>query len=218
MKFGIFKIGLLALALAAPFLCAQHASGSAPLDGCSVASEGLAQRFVLADFNNDEKPDSISLWGLGRRGGKSAFGVRICVGGRLVDLFTLDSSDPSIALSAIDVNHDHSPDIVVEQLFTQKRIQVWLNDGHGRFHQAHADSFRSADARAPNTVSLPAKERHSPRRAQLRRGTKLSIQRAKLPTTSRYSPPRRLPSLTARYLQEPGGPNLSRAPPVAVSL
>lgn len=221
MKCSFLKIGLLALSLAAPSLGAQHSdvvSPSAKADGCEF-SEHFGQRFIVADFNNDQMPDSISVRSLGQRGGKNTFRVHVCASGRTVSMLTIDSSDPSITLTAFDVNQDHSPDIVVEQLYTHKRIQVWLNDGHGGFYKTHADAFRNPDTRAPCTVSTPSNERHnSPRRAHLRRGTKLSIQRAKLPTTSRYSPLRNVRSLTAQVQLGLGGPNLSRAPPVALNL
>ena len=85
-----------------------------------------AQRFVVADFNNDQKPESITLRSLGQHGSKNIFSVRVCASGRTVSLLTLESTEPSIAVTAIDVNRDGSPDIIVEQRYTQKRIQVWL--------------------------------------------------------------------------------------------
>lgn len=218
MKRGFLQIGLLALFLAAPCLRAHH-GGVGPLsvkaDRCNFSSGQFGQRIIVADFNNDQKPDSISLRSLGRHSGENAFGVRVCASGRTESLLTVDSSDPSITVTAIDVNQDHSPDIVVQQLYTQKRIQVWLNDGHGEFHKAHTDAFTYSDTRAPCTVSAPSKRRHnSPRRAQLRRGTKLNIQRAELPPTSCYSPSRNIRSLTVTVQRYLGGPNLSRAPPI----
>jgi hypothetical protein len=221
MKFGFFKIGLLALSLSAPSLFAQHWSVGAPSAradwGCNFSTERFGQRFIVADFNNDQKPDSITLVSLGQHGGQNVIGVRVCDYGRTASLLTFESNEPSIIVTAIDVNQDGSPDIVVEQRYTQKRIQVWLNDGHGGFHKAHLADFAIPDTRAPSSVAAPSKERYnSTPRVHLRRGTKLSIQTAKLPTAYRYSPGRDQWSFTVRAQKDLGGPNLSRAPPVAL--
>ena len=222
MKSGFLKIGLLALSLTAPSLGAQDWSmgiPSARADRCTFSTEHLGQRFIVADFNNDQKPDSITLASFGQRSGQNLFSVRVCDSGRTMSLLTFESNEPAIIVTAIDVNRDGSPDIVVEQPYTQKRIQVWLNDGHGGFHKANVADFANPDTRAPCTVAASLKERHhSPRRAHLRRGKKLSIQAAPLPTARRYSPSRHHRSLIVRVRKDLGGPNPSRAPPIALHL
>ena len=222
MKRGFFKIGLLALSMAALSCRAQHSNVGTPLaeaDRCNFSNERFGPRFIVADFNNDQKPDSVILRSLGQHGGKNIFSVRLCASGLTVSLLTLESTEPSIAVTAVDVNRDGSPDIIVEQRYTQKRIQVWLNDGHGGFRKAHAGDYRNQDTRAPCSASAPSKERrNSPRRAHLIRGKKLSIERAGLPTPCGYSPQRYRWSLTVRVQRHLGGPNLSRAPPIALHL
>jgi hypothetical protein len=219
MKFGILKIGLLALALSALSLRAEYRSVGASLaqtDRCNFSSEHFGQRFIVADFDNDEKPDSITLMSLGQHGGQNIFGVRICDSGRTVSLLTFESNEPSIRATAIDVNQDGAPDIVIEQRFTQTRIQIWLNDGHGGFRKANVADFESPDARAPCAVAASSKgRRNSSPRAHLRRGKKLSIQTARLPNACCYSPRRYRRSLPVRLQKDLGGPNLSRAPPIA---
>ncbi len=222
MKHSFFKIGLLALSMAALSGRAQLSSIGAPLaeaDRCNFSTGRLGPRLVVADFNNDQKPDSITLRSLGQHGGKNAFSVHVCASGRTVSLLTFESTEPSIAVTSIDVNGDGSPDIIIEQRYTQKRIQVWLNDGHGGFRKAHTGDYRNQDTRAPCIASAPSKGRHnSPRRAHLVRGKKLSIERAELPTTCGFSPQRYRGSLTVRVQRHLGGPNLSRAPPIALHL
>jgi hypothetical protein len=222
MKIGFFKIGLLALSLSAPSLRAQdwsHNAAWAGADwGCNSSSERFGQRFIDADFNNDQKPDSIALMSLGQHDGQNVFGVRVCDSGRNVSLLTFESNEPQVIVTAIDVNQDGSPDIVVEQRYTQKRIQVWLNDGHGGFRKAHVDDFANPGTRAPCSVTAPSKGRYYPPRAHLRRGNKLSIQAAQLPATCRYCPCLYRWSLTGRVQKDPGRPDLSRAPPIALHL
>lgn len=221
MKFGFLKIGLLALSLSAPSLRAQDWSVgtlSARPDRCNFSTERLGQRFIVADFNNDQKPDSIALMSLGQHSGQNVFSMRVCDSGRTTGLLTFESNEPSIIVTSIDVNQDGSPDIVVEQRYTQKRIQVWLNDGHGGFHKANAADFAIPDTRAPCTVAASSGQHHSPRRAHLRRGKKLSIQGATLRTASRYSPSRYHRSLIVRVRKDRGGPNPPRAPPITLHL
>ena len=49
------------------------------------------------------------------------------------------ANDPALTISAQDVNQDGIPDLIVEQAFTHKRIQVWLNDGHGKFRRVRVE-------------------------------------------------------------------------------
>ncbi|HMG84949.1 MAG TPA: VCBS repeat-containing protein [Terracidiphilus sp.] len=221
MKFGFLKIGLLALSLSAPSLGAQDQSVGVPsagADHCNFSGERFGQRFIVADFNNDQKPDSITLVSLGQHGGQNVFAVRVCDSGRAVSLLTFESNEPSPIVTAIDVNQDGSPDIVVEQRYTQSRIQVWLDNGHGGFHKANVADFANPDTRASCTVAALSTGRHSPSRAHVRRGKRLSIQTAKLPTAHRYSPGGYHWSFSVRVQKDLGGPNLSRAPPIALHL
>lgn len=222
MKSGFLKIGLLTLLLSAPSLRAQDwgvGTQSARADRCNFSTDRFGQRFIVADFNNDQKPDSLTLMSLGQRGGQNVFSVRVCDSGRTMGLLTFESKEPSIVVTAIDVNQDGSPDIVVEQSYTQKRIQVWLNDGHGGFHKANVADFANPDTRAPCTVAAFSKGRHhSPPRAHRRRGKELSIQAAALPSARRYSPSQYHRSLIVRVRKDLGGPNPPRAPPIALHL
>ena len=222
MTSGFLKIGLLVLTLFAPSLRAQDGSiGSQPAqaDRCNFSTERLSQRFIVADLNNDQRPDTIALMSLGRQSGQNIFSVRVCDSGRTVSQLTFESNERSIIVSAIDVNQDGSPDIVVEQRYTQKRIQVWLNDGHGGFHKAKIADFVNPDTRARCTVAASSIEQHhSPRRAHLRTGKRLNIQAAPLPTIRRYSPSLYHRSLVVRVQKYFDGPNPSRGPPAALHL
>jgi hypothetical protein len=59
------------------------------------------------------------------------------------------SSEPNLCISAIDVNRDGAPDIVVERPFTHRRVQVYLNDGHGAFQRVENNSFSLPDDSGP---------------------------------------------------------------------
>lgn len=101
----------------------------------------LGPRLVAADFDNDQRPDGAVLTEAGQFEGRQLFRVKLHFTlGQQNDL-TFQSSETGLVMSALDVNQDGTPDLVVEQVFTHKRLQVWLNDGHGRFRPARVEDF-----------------------------------------------------------------------------
>jgi hypothetical protein len=62
----------------------------------------------------------------------------------------------------LDVNGDGATDIVVEQPFTHKRLQVWLNDGRGGFRKVRSEDFPSADDGNPEGLESPSQRAYGP--------------------------------------------------------
>ena len=54
---------------------------SVQADRCDFSSERFGQRFIVADFNNDQKPDSITLMSLGAEAKMSLVCVCALLGG-----------------------------------------------------------------------------------------------------------------------------------------
>lgn len=139
--FGIIA----ALALAAPpSLCAQD--GLAGALSKAEATPRMLQSFsgptlVVADFDNDHQPDGALLVNAGVIDGHRVFRVELHFSSAENRDLTLVSNCGSLAISAFDVNLDGMPDLIVEEALTHKRLQVWLNDGHGRFRQARVEDF-----------------------------------------------------------------------------
>ncbi|WP_348262662.1 VCBS repeat-containing protein [Telmatobacter sp. DSM 110680] len=128
---------------------ASFASSAKAEDGLSGAlSEARARslltnelKIAAADFDNDQRPDGAVLQRGGPFEGRGSFRIRLhFTAGQDRDL-TFQSSESSLTISALDVNQDGIPDLVVEQIFTHKRLQIWLNDGHGQFRQARVQDF-----------------------------------------------------------------------------
>ena len=80
--------------------------------------------------------------------------------------------------------------------------------------QVDVENFVAVDQPEQTGIAAsPAGRSNSAPRLHRRRGKKLNIQRAQLPTIRCFSPVRYLRSFSVRIEQEPDGPNLSRAPP-----
>ena len=155
---------LLALvALWTPVLKAQDglpglASRSAHV-GRSISGFGL--QIAAADFDSDQKPDGAILLETGRLNGKRSFRIELHLTADQNKYITFSSAQGGLAISALDINHDGAPDIVVENILTHQCLRVYLNDGHGTFHKARVEDYPSSDP-APTswktllTENLPA--------------------------------------------------------------
>jgi len=145
----IFPIFLISLFLMAPVLWAQDGLEGAVSKvghGPSLLPNSFEHRFVAADFDNDQKPDGAVLLDAGNLNGQKLFRIELHVTAGENNELTFESNETALTLSALDVNQDGAPDIIVEQAFTHKRLQVWLNDGHGLFHELRGEDFPSAPA------------------------------------------------------------------------
>lgn len=95
---------------------------------------------AAADLDGDNQPDGAILADAGW-GQRTVHTIELHFSGRENVALTFESREPALAISALDVNQDGATDIIVEQPFTHKRIQVWLNDGHGGFRQGRTQDF-----------------------------------------------------------------------------
>lgn len=149
MRSPRFPIFLFSLFLAATSLWAQDGlRGAASKIGStpSLLRNSFEHRFVAADLDNDQKPDGAVLLDAGNLNGQKLFRIELHFTAGENNELTFESNETALTLSALDVNQDGAPDIIVEQAFTHKRVQVWLNDGHGLFRKARSEDFPSAPA------------------------------------------------------------------------
>lgn len=108
-------------------------------------SAPFGQMLAIADFDNDHEPDGAVLSDSGWIRGLKSFRIEFYLSGSNTIELSFESTETTLRLTALDVNHDGATDVVVEQPFTHKRLYVWLNDGHGGFYQGRVEDFPSLE-------------------------------------------------------------------------
>ena len=103
---------------------------------CNLSSGLFGSSVVTADFNHDSYPDGAVLLR-----GRNTSRIEVHFRFQKISHITFASNFPALAISALDVNHDGSPDLVIEDPFSHRRLFIWLNDGYGSFHEARVDDF-----------------------------------------------------------------------------
>ena len=219
IRHSIIGIALLLAFLRAPCLKAQDGLGGALPRSVQNAHpvSGRSPQLAAADFDNDQKPDAAVLLEAGLLNGKRTFRIELHVTASSNDTITFSSTENGLAISALDVNRDGTPDIVVEKAFTHERLQVYLNDGQGNFYKARAEDYPTQDPSAPDwrakvsqsplVFCLPPTR--NPDAGALRQ---ISIVRPELSGTRRLQHQGLLAQSAAR------APSSSRAPPSLLSL
>lgn len=213
---------LAALALAAPALRAQDGLGGAVsrLETTKgFLHQPFEQRLAAADFDNDQKPDGAVLIDTGRFDGQKIFRIELHVtAGNNSDL-TFESNNFAPAVSALDINQDGAPDIVVEEAFTHKRLYVWLNDGHGAFQKARTEDFPSTGRDGPYQVKAPSLAQDCPALyLPSKLGSELALARAAAPSFDSLAGCRQIRPVAPAFLTQADAPNPTRGPPSFLSL
>jgi len=151
------------LLLASPFLRAQ--------DGVQGAFEqaghtGFARlrlepihgsTLAVADFDGDNKLDGAVILETGPFLASTSFQIDLHFTDRRNQNISFESSESDITVAALDIDRDGDFDIVIEQSLTHKRLQIWLNDGHGNFEKGRVEDF--PPAAAPTGEHLASSQR-----------------------------------------------------------
>jgi hypothetical protein len=146
--FGLFAAVLIACAL--PVRAQDGLLGAlSEGNGTSRTLVSFDQQVAAADFDNDQKPDGAVLLPSVQSNGQRSFRIEFHVTAGQNSAITFSTKETGLSISALDVNHDGAPDIVVEKTLTHERLQVYLNDGHGSFHKARLEAFLFPDPSAP---------------------------------------------------------------------
>ena len=173
-----------ALAVTTPRVCAQDGlqGAFARVNLAWPANLGMpfSQTLATADFDGDNQPDGAVLVDCGWFRPQSSFRrIELHLTARGNTDLTFESNETALAVLALDVNSDGATDIVVEQPFTHKRLQVWLNDGHGSFRKVANHAFLSADATNHERIESPSQRPGCPAFCLLAQG---GTETAKPPT------------------------------------
>lgn len=153
MKLRVSIVGfvLAALALVVPRAPAQDGLRGAfsQLEQAQRNLPGLSGALAPADFDNDSRPDGAVLSRAGWLNGQRLFRIDLHVTARNDVSISFRSAEPELEISAIDINRDGAPDIVVEKPFSHQLVEVFLNNGDGVFQRAEIGSFYLQDDSAP---------------------------------------------------------------------
>jgi hypothetical protein len=147
---SILVILAVMLLVSVPSLLAQDGllGASAERTGTACCSPDFEHHLAVADFDNDQKPDGALLLPVGLLSGNRSFRIELHVTSGKDDAIVFSAPEQSLSISAFDINRDGAPDIVIEKALTGQRIQVYLNDGHGSFHEALSDLYPLPDPEA----------------------------------------------------------------------
>ena len=213
---SLIKAIVLLLLAGVPALHAQDGLDDAfsRLDSaCVLTGQFSGPSVATADFDNDTHPDGAVLFR-----SDTTFEFEVHFRSARVSKITFASRLPKLAISAFDINNDGNPDLVVEDPFSHQRLFVWLNDGYGSFHSAHAEDFPApSDDRYRNLSSLS-------RTPQNQAAVGSAKFRLRIASSSLSWPPAptdsfRLPrQATSPVLQFTPAPGLLRGPPFSISL
>jgi hypothetical protein len=76
--------------------------------------------------------------------GSGSFRIELHFTSRDNASIAFQSPESDIRVAAADIDHDGDIDLIIEQSLTRKRLQVWINDGHGNFEKGRIEDFPSA--------------------------------------------------------------------------
>lgn len=98
---------------------------------------------AIADLDGDDKPDGAILLESEGSHGQGYFEVELHFTGHRNANLKFQSLEPAVTVKALDINHDGDVDLIIEQSWTHRRLQVWINDGHGNFEKGRMEDFPS---------------------------------------------------------------------------
>lgn len=109
---------------------------------------------AIADFDGDNEPDGAILLKSSPLG-QGNFEIELHLTGHSDSDIKVNSLESALTVEALDIDHDGDIDLVIEESISHKRLQIWVNDGHGKFEKGRLEDFPSAAAPTPEQVRSP---------------------------------------------------------------
>jgi hypothetical protein len=213
---SLIKAIVLLLVAGAPALHAQDGLADAFLrlnSACVLTNTFLNPAIATADFDNDTHPDGAILFR-----SNNTFEIEVHFHSARVSRIKFASRFPKLAISAFDVNNDGAPDLVVADPFSRQRLFVWLNDGYGSFHSAHAEDFPAQSDDSYRDLTYGSQTPQSQTLVSAGK-SRLRIAPSALTWPLPSADPLGMPRHAASSLPDPAStPNLLRGPPSNIPL
>ena len=134
---GHFAAGLLAiLAFSTP-----PASAASRAQAYSPVSARLTARFVVADFDGDQRPDFAEVVCGQSDSQRALYSIAFQFSNGPRRSLPISGPAGGLEISPVDINADGFLDVVVTTLWTRLHVAVLLNDGRGNFLISSPASF-----------------------------------------------------------------------------
>lgn len=211
--FGRFALAVL-FAMIAPLVRAQDGAQGA-LSRLSFTAP-LDRTLVIADLDGDHKPDGAILLKSRWLGPRRNLSIQLHFTDRPNTELTFQSDLQALTVTAWDIDHDGDIDLVVEETISHKPISVWINEGHGDFHEGRVQDYPSLAATGSTQIQAPPDERDCP---ALSLTSQRGFEKTVLTNALLARPPSTNHSLlfliTSDIASHTHAANSSRAPPLA---
>lgn len=136
-----------AITMAASLLClvlgiAAPIAKAAEREPMPAADSGrVLSRFVIADFDGDEKPDYATVDVNQSHIRLTDYSIRLKLSRGFESAIGITAPSGGLQLSSRDVNGDNILDVVVRTAFDSNLVAVLINDGNGKFSLAKPELF-----------------------------------------------------------------------------
>lgn len=139
VRLGIHTLAMVCLTLVLLPLqaCANSRLKSTP---SADAGQNFA-RFVIADFDGDQKPDFATVHVDESHIRSTDYSIHLRLSQGLESAIGLTAPSGGLQLFSRDVNGDDFQDVVVRTALDSNLVAVLINDGHGNFNLAKPESF-----------------------------------------------------------------------------
>jgi hypothetical protein len=141
--------GALLLLISAFSLAAPAAKAARPPQDAPRLAIRANSSFAIGDFDSDRKPDLATAEIAGRDSHATRYLIRFQLTSGVAESIGVTGAFGVPEISALDVNGDHVPDLVVTAAGQPRPIAILLNDGHGQFVLANPADFAVPALDAP---------------------------------------------------------------------
>ena len=197
----------------APFVRAQDGAQGA-LSRLSFTTP-LDRTVAVADLDGDQKPDGAILLNSKWLGPQHNLSIQLHFTDRPNTELTFQSNSQALTVMAWDIDQDGDIDLVVEETFSHKPVSVWINEGHGDFHEGRVQDYPSLAATGNTQIQAPPDQRDCP---ALSLSSQRGFEKTVLTNALLARPPSTNQSLfflsATDGISRSGAANSSRAPPL----
>jgi hypothetical protein len=145
-----------ALVCMAPFLSAQDGLKGALFQANFGTPVGY--HLAAADLDGDDQADGAILLDSKWIGDHNNIKIQLHFTGRPNTELSLESTGQALTVRASDIDRDGDNDLVVEDAFTHKPLHVWINEGHGDFHEGNIQDYPSLALEADKQLQSPCNQ------------------------------------------------------------